>query len=75
MRQKVLNGFESKIFPTGKQADGKGIKILTLKLMIQRLSTVFAQLKAGNTPKNLLNELCQIIYSKQKKLLKKYLTI
>ena len=31
--------------------------------MIQRLSTALAQVKSGNTPVNLLNEIRQIIYS------------
>ena len=32
-RQNVLNDFESKIFPTGKHTQGKGIKILTTKCL------------------------------------------
>ena len=31
--------------------------------MLQRLQITLAQVKAGNTPKNLLNELLEIIYS------------
>ena len=31
--------------------------------MLQRLPIAFAQVKAGNTSKNLLNEIRQIIYS------------
>ena len=31
--------------------------------MLQRLPVVLVQLKAGNTPGNLLNEIRQIIYS------------
>ena len=31
--------------------------------MLQRLSIALAQVKAGNTSKNLLNEIRQIIYS------------
>ena len=34
---------------------GKGIKLLTPKWMLQRLPIAFAQLKAGNTSENLLN--------------------
>ena len=41
----------------------KGLKILTLKQILQRLPTALAQVKAGNTFKNLLNEIGQIIYS------------
>ena len=33
-RQKVLNGFERKIFQTAKQTQGKRIKILTPKQML-----------------------------------------
>ena len=39
------------------------LKILTPKYMFQRLPIAFAQVKAGNTSKNLLNEICQVIYS------------
>ena len=31
--------------------------------MLERLPTAFAQLKAGNTSENVLNEIRQIIYS------------
>ena len=57
---------------------GKGLKILTLKQMLQRLPIALVQVKVGNTPENLLNELRQIIYSpciEKKKLLKTYMTI
>ena len=42
---------------------GTGLEILTPKQMIQRLTIVFAQIKAGNNSENLLNEIRQIIYS------------
>ena len=42
---------------------GKGLKILTPKQMLQRLPITLAQVKAGNTSENLLNEIKQIIYS------------
>ena len=35
----------------------KGIKILTPKQILQRLSIALAQVKAGNTSENLLNEI------------------
>ena len=41
----------------------KGLKILTLKQILQRLPTALAQVKAGNAFKNLLNEIGKIIYS------------
>ena len=40
---------------------GKGLTILTLKQMLQRLPIALAQVKVGNTPENLLNGLRQII--------------
>ena len=45
--------------------------------MLQVLPTTLAQVKAGNTSENLLNEIKQIIYSlyRLKKLLRKYITI
>ena len=42
-KQKVLNSFKSKIFLIGKQTQGNGIKILTSKQMLQRLSIALAQ--------------------------------
>ena len=41
----------------------EGLKIVTPKQMIQRLPIALAQVKAGNTSENLLNEIRQIIYS------------
>ena len=39
------------------------LKMLSSKQMLKRLQIVLAQVKAGNTPENLLNETRQIIYS------------
>ena len=39
------------------------MKILTPKKMLQRLPTALSQVKAGNTSKNLLNKVRQVIYS------------
>ena len=65
------------MFPT-KTTEGKGrpcmltsypldlakrLKILTPKQMLQKLPIALTQVKAGNTSKNLLNEIRQIIYS------------
>ena len=36
---------------------GKGLKIWTLKQMIERLPTALAHIKAGNTSQNLLNKI------------------
>ena len=46
-----------------KVSDRKHIKILSPKQMLQRLPIAPAQVKAGNTTKNLPNEIRQIIYS------------
>ena len=43
--------------------EGKGLKILTPKQLLQRLPIALAQVKAGNNSKNLLNEIRQIVYS------------
>ena len=45
-----------------KSIRGEGFKILTLKQMLQRLSRALAQVKAGNTSAELLNEIRKIIY-------------
>ena len=42
---------------------GKGLKLLSPKQKLQRLPIPLAQVKAGNTSENLLNEIHQIIYS------------
>ena len=46
-----------------KSIHGEVLKILTPKQMLQRLPIALAQVKAGNTSENLLNEIRQIIYS------------
>ena len=46
-----------------KSIHGKGLKKLTPKQIFQRLPIALAQVKAGNTSENLLNEIRQIIYS------------
>ena len=60
--KKIVNIVE-KILDFNKQQKGKGIKILTSKQMFQRLPIAFAQVKAGNTSENLLNEIRRIVYS------------
>ena len=70
-RERVLNGFDSKIFPmkiegigiSDKVSDHCNLKTLTPDQMLQRLPIALAQVKAGNTSENLLNEIRQIIYS------------
>ena len=46
-----------------KATKGTGLKILTPKQMLQRLSIALAQVKAGNNSESLLNEIRQIINS------------
>ena len=60
-----------------KSIHGKGFKILTPKEMFQRLTIALAQVKAGDTSENLLNEIRQIIYflHQTKEITKKYITI
>ena len=43
--------------------NGKGLKILTFKQMLQRLLIALAQIKAGNTSESLLKEIRQNVYS------------
>ena len=62
-KQKVLNGFKSKIFPIKKPTHVTDLKILTIKQVLQRLLIALAQVKAGNTSERLRNEICQVIYS------------
>ena len=44
------------------KTQGKGLRILTSKQMLQRLPIALAQVKASNTSKNLLNEIRQITH-------------
>ena len=64
-RQKFIDFFDNylTIAPEAKHVSFQGIKILTPKQMLQRLPTALAQVNAGNTSENLLNEIHQIIYS------------
>ena len=39
------------------ETEGKGLKILTPKQMLQRLPIAIAQVKAGNNSESLLNEI------------------
>ena len=56
-----------------KATKGTGLKLLTLKQMLQRLLIALARVKAGNNSENLLNEIRQIVYSlyQSKKITKK----
>ena len=46
-----------------KIIDREELKTLTPKKMLQRLPIILAQIKAGNTSKNLLNKIRQTIHS------------
>ena len=61
-RESILNTFKSGMFPI-KEAQEKGLKILTPKQMLQGLPISLAQVKVGNTPEDLLNEIRKFIYS------------
>ena len=56
------------------ETKGKGLKILTLKQMLQRLPIALAQIKAGNNSRGLSNEIRQTVYFlyQSNKSLKKY---
>ena len=60
------------IFPI-KATQAEEIKILTSKQIPHRLPIALAQVKAGNTSENLLNEIIQISYSlyREKEITKK----
>ena len=45
-----------------KATNGTGLKILTPKQILQRLSIALAQVNTGNNSENLLNETKQIVY-------------
>ena len=55
-RYLILNVFRSGIFAI-KKTHGERLKILIPKQMLQRLPIALAQVKAGNTFENLLNEI------------------
>ena len=70
-REQVINFFKDyakMILDAGYKAKqnkitGTGLKILTPKLMLQRLPIALAQVKAVNNLESLLNEIRQIAYS------------
>ena len=45
-----------------KSIHREGLKILTPKQILQKLPIALAQVKAGNTSENLLNEIRQIFF-------------
>ena len=71
MRQKIIDLFNSyskikseSIYRSKQnEIEGKGLKILTPKQMLQILPIAIAQVKVGNNLESLLNEIRQVIYS------------
>ena len=62
LRKLTPNAFKSKIFPL-ESVQGKEVKTLTPKQLLQRLPIAISQVKADNTSENLLNEIIQTIFS------------
>ena len=63
-REMVFKAFESgMVLKPEELKEGTGLKILTLKQMLQRLPIALAQIKACNNSESLLNEIRQIVYS------------
>ena len=68
-RKKVINAFNSKIFPIKTKGTGYlkskpySSKILTPNQILKKLPIALAQIKAGNNSESLLNEIRQIAYS------------
>ena len=68
-RKKVINAFDSKIFPIKTKGTGyleskpSSFKILTPNQMFKRLPIALVQIKANNNSESLLNEIRQIAYS------------
>ena len=60
IRKKVVN-IVKKILVFNEEQKGKGIKLLTPKQILQSLPIALAQVKAGDTSENVLNEIRQIM--------------
>ena len=71
LRQKIIDLFnnyskiKSQSIYRSKQneIEGKGLKILTPKQMLQRLPIALVQVKAGNNSESILNKIRQIVYT------------
>ena len=64
LREKIIDFLEILLFCYLKlNIKQNMLKMLSPKQMLQRLPTALAQVKAGNTSENLLNEIRLIIYS------------
>ena len=70
-REEVINFFRDYVEMSSdanynakqNKTEGKRLKILPPKQMLQRLPIALAQVKVGNNSENLLNEIRQIVYS------------
>ena len=62
---KFIEDYGSMIIDAKRLAkqEGKGLKMLTPKQMLQRLPIALAQIEASNNSERLLNEIRQIVYS------------
>ena len=61
---KFVEDFDSMILEAKRKAtEGKGLKILTSKQILQRLPIALAQVRAGNNSESLLDEIREIVYS------------
>ena len=69
----LRNPITRKEIPENENPNKRGIKVLTPRQMFQRLPIPLAQVKAGNTSENLLNEIRQIIcyFYQEKEITKK----
>ena len=56
-----------------KETEGRGLEILTIKKMLQKLPIALALVRAGKNSENVLNETRQIVYSlyQSKEIIKK----
>ena len=63
LRNAVNKGAIPKIENSDEVRKEKKLKILTSEQILQRLLTAIGQVQATDSSKNLLNEICQIIYS------------
>ena len=61
-QKKDRNKFSDE-YDSNEWSSGSGLKILTNKQMLNRLSILLAQIQAGNNSKSLKNEIRQILYS------------
>ena len=60
-KEKIIRLFDDYTTIISKAKHGKGLKLITPKQMLKRLPRAFAQVKAGNAPDKLLNEVREII--------------